>query len=74
MAPCYPVPETFPNRCLAEQNDFVVDIVNGECETELEDTCKTDSDCLLPGEYAARSSCPFQAKCLDAKCVVVCPR
>lgn len=35
--------------------------------------CEADSDCDLPGEYAARSSCPFQARCLDGQCAIVCP-
>ena len=71
--PCNPVLETFSNRCFAKLRDSVMGIVPGKCEVELEDSCKKDSDCKLPMDYAARSSCPFEARCLIDKCVVVCP-
>lgn len=42
-------------------------------EVNLRENCEQDSDCTLPAEYAIRSSCPFEARCLRAKCHVVCP-
>jgi hypothetical protein len=38
---------------------------NGECEN--------DNDCELPGDYAARSICPFRAQCITGQCAIVCP-
>ncbi len=71
--PCNPILETFENHCLAEERNSVIDFVDGKCETQLDSTCEQDSDCLTPGEYAMRSSCPFAAKCLNQQCIVVCP-
>jgi hypothetical protein len=34
--------------------------------------CAADRDCQLPLSYAARSSCPFMAKCISTKCAVTC--
>jgi hypothetical protein len=36
-------------------------------------SCKRDSDCILPMEYAMRSSCPFTSVCVERSCEVVCP-
>ena len=71
--PCNPVLETFSNRCFAKLNRNVIGLVAGKCEVELNDTCKDDRDCKLPADYAIRSSCPYETKCLDGQCVVVCP-
>lgn len=35
--------------------------------------CEEDADCLLPAEYAMRSTCPFQAICKDFICTIGCP-
>ncbi|MBU1017524.1 hypothetical protein KKA33_00665 [Patescibacteria group bacterium] len=72
-APCNPVLETFSNRCFAKLNSNVIGLVGGKCEIALKDACKDDRDCKLPMDYAIRSNCPYQAKCLDRQCVVVCP-
>lgn len=34
--------------------------------------CGGDSDCKLPFVYAVRSNCPFEAKCFEDKCRVMC--
>jgi len=39
----------------------------------LEDGCKNDSECVLPMDYAIRSSCPYATKCIQNKCSVICP-
>jgi hypothetical protein len=36
-------------------------------------SCERDSDCVLPMEYAIRSSCPFTAICVKRSCEIVCP-
>lgn len=71
--PCDPVLETFENHCLAEEQMSVISFVDGKCEVQLDSTCKKDNDCLLPADYAMRSSCPFATKCLNQQCIVVCP-
>lgn len=35
--------------------------------------CRLNSDCVTPGEYVMRSSCPYQSLCIQNTCVVVCP-
>jgi len=73
-APCPPLFETIDNECLAkERGNMLLGYTSGQCEKKLDTTCKTDADCLLPGDYAAMSRCPFQAKCVADSCVVVCP-
>jgi hypothetical protein len=37
------------------------------------DGCATHTDCSLPPEYALRSSCPFETRCIEATCAAVCP-
>jgi len=34
--------------------------------------CSSDNDCKLPFEYAIRSSCPYQNKCLNGFCTIIC--
>lgn len=34
--------------------------------------CQVDAHCELPFEYALRSDCPFNARCLEGVCSVVC--
>ncbi|NJL44134.1 MAG: DUF333 domain-containing protein [Nitrosarchaeum sp.] len=46
----------------------------GECGPgSMGSACETDADCFLPFEYAARSSCPYQARCTGGSCEVICP-
>jgi S-layer protein (TIGR01567 family) len=42
-------------------------------DTEINKSCSVDSDCKLPGSYAKRSDCPYEMKCIDYKCTVICP-
>lgn len=35
--------------------------------------CEKHNDCKTPFEYMVQSSCPFESKCLENKCRVVCP-
>ena len=42
-------------------------------DTEINKSCFADSDCKLPGSYAIRSDCPYDMKCIDYKCTVICP-
>lgn len=37
-------------------------------------SCQTDSQCTTPQEYLTRSSCPFESRCLENECVIVCPQ
>lgn len=34
--------------------------------------CRWDKDCLLPFTFAARSNCPFESRCIEDKCRVIC--
>lgn len=36
--------------------------------------CEVDQDCKTPVDYLIRSNCPYESKCLDEKCAVVCPK
>ena len=42
-------------------------------DTEIGKSCSVNSDCKLPMSYAMRSSCPYEMKCVDDKCTVICP-
>ncbi len=42
-------------------------------DNEINKSCSVDSDCKLPFSYAARSSCPYEMRCVDSKCAVICP-
>ncbi|MCK5211303.1 Gmad2 immunoglobulin-like domain-containing protein [Candidatus Parcubacteria bacterium] len=35
--------------------------------------CKLDSECQTPAEFMIRSSCPYESRCINDKCTVVCP-
>jgi len=35
--------------------------------------CQVDLDCKTPVDYLIRSSCPYESKCLENRCAVVCP-
>jgi putative hemolysin len=73
-APCPPLFETIDNECLAkDRGSMLLGYTPGVCEKTLDTTCKIDDDCVLPGEYAAMSRCPMEAKCVADACVVVCP-
>jgi len=34
--------------------------------------CQQDTDCILPMSYAIRSNCPYETRCKEEKCEVVC--
>lgn len=42
-------------------------------DSEINKACSIDSDCRLPGSYALKSDCPYEMRCKDSKCTVVCP-
>ena len=42
-------------------------------EKALDTTCQSDDECSLPFDYAIRSDCPYQARCMNSRCYVVCP-
>jgi hypothetical protein len=35
--------------------------------------CNIDDDCNLPTEYALKSNCPYEIRCQDKACTVICP-
>ena len=35
--------------------------------------CQTNEDCVTPGSYLMRSNCPFESRCFNSLCAVVCP-
>ena len=36
-------------------------------------SCSTETDCETPSEYLIRSDCPYQSKCIQNICTVICP-
>lgn len=49
-----------------ESNDFEV--------TELlNESCEKSSECKIPEKYSSLSDCLYEARCLQQKCIVVCP-
>lgn len=36
-------------------------------------TCSKPTDCVLPTEYMARSSCRYESRCINDVCTVICP-
>lgn len=56
--------------------DMIIDCVGTEDYTvaEVQDlACSQDTDCLLPADYAIRSSCPYESRCIESACTVICP-
>lgn len=35
--------------------------------------CSKDSECQTPAEFMIRSSCPYESRCINDKCTVICP-
>ena len=35
--------------------------------------CQEDSECQTPAEFMIRSSCPYESRCINDKCTVICP-
>lgn len=44
-----------------------------ELPSSLIQNCEQNEDCILPFDYAIRSSCPYATRCIDNKCEVYCP-
>ena len=40
---------------------------------EIGKICENNNDCRVPFFYAIRSDCPYESKCIDNKCTVLCP-
>lgn len=36
-------------------------------------SCTKEKDCETPSEYLIRSDCPYQSKCIQNVCTVICP-
>lgn len=53
--------------------EFKVPVRFRETTAFAGEECEVDQDCLTPPEFAIRSSCPYEALCLENKCTVVCP-
>ncbi len=39
----------------------------------LDESCKSDQDCMAPFHYMAMSNCPYDSICIKDKCTVICP-
>ena len=35
--------------------------------------CNLDTDCETPAEYLLKSDCPYQSKCIQDTCTIICP-
>ncbi|MBL7078393.1 hypothetical protein ISS42_01930 [Candidatus Shapirobacteria bacterium] len=40
--------------------------------SKVSESCVVDTDCKTPANYLIRSSCPFESKCIENRCNVVC--
>jgi hypothetical protein len=36
-------------------------------------SCKKSIECITPGKYLMRSSCPYTSLCINDKCNIICP-
>lgn len=36
-------------------------------------SCSIDNDCETPFEYLIRSDCPYESKCIQNTCTIICP-
>lgn len=36
-------------------------------------SCKKSVECITPGNYLLRSSCPYTSLCIKDKCNIICP-
>lgn len=46
--------------------------IEGFSKVGTGESCTLDSDCKTPMDFLVRSSCPFESKCIENKCNVVC--
>ena len=79
----FPIPETESGKIilkkdnpsgLPELDESIEAIVRFKRTTYLAgESCQVDDDCKTPIEFAIRSSCPYEAQCIENKCTVVCP-
>lgn len=37
------------------------------------ESCSEEKDCETPSEYLIRSDCPYQSKCIQNICTIICP-
>jgi hypothetical protein len=37
-------------------------------------SCQENSDCQTPSDYLIQSSCPYESRCYEQECAVVCPK
>lgn len=49
-----------------KSDKYRVEDVTGE-------SCEVDEDCPLPPDYAIRSNCPYESRCIAKTCTVICP-
>lgn len=50
---------------IAEQNYEIAEVTDK--------ACSVDTDCMVPDEYLVLSSCPFESRCINSRCTIVCP-
>lgn len=65
----YPVMESYPRQCRGSDGKTYTENIEGN----VGDSCEQDSDCILPADYAIRSICPYEARCVEGSCQVICP-
>ena len=46
--------------------------IEGYLKVSVGESCTADTDCKTPMEYMIRSNCPFDSRCIENKCNVVC--
>ena len=51
---------------IKEENNFeIVEVLDVPCDVDI--------DCKTPGIYMIQSHCPYNSKCIESKCSVICP-
>jgi len=59
--------------CLISYNlGYTKGYMEGFSKVGVGEDCVIDTDCKTPMSYLVRSNCPFESRCIENKCNVVC--
>jgi hypothetical protein len=57
---------------LSHNSGYSKGYIDGLSKVSVGESCTSDADCKTPMNYILRSNCPFQSKCIENNCIVVC--
>jgi len=63
----------FEEKCKRKSPEAPENTADFEDVKIFEITCNKASECEIPKEFMTRSDCPYESRCLENKCAVVCP-